>query len=106
MSRVYATEDDTGRRFLARIECDENGCDAKILPGPDIGQSGWVKCGGRDGDYTWENDYCVDHAHRVPVCDGKYIAIVDDKPAYHQCNPGGEGCCGIGCLAIRKRGQK
>lgn len=45
MSRIYAVEEGTSRRFLARIECDASGCEASIKPNPEIATSGWVKCG-------------------------------------------------------------
>jgi len=60
MSRIYATEDDTGRRCLVRLECDGPGCEATIKPHPEIAKSGWTMRGidfgpGRDG-LEW--DYC------------------------------------------------
>ena len=64
MSRVYATEEDTGRRFLLRLECDAAGCLATIEPHPEITQSGWMRCGYRDRSGTvFEYDYCPEHAH-------------------------------------------
>lgn len=65
MARVYAVEEVTGRRFLAKIVCDA--CDEFILPNADIANSGWVKCGilrGPSGDYD-EWDYCPGHAGLV-----------------------------------------
>lgn len=63
MARVYAVEEETDHRFLVRIECDEPGCNASILPNPDIATNGWVKrgCWG-DGASTFESAYCPDHA--------------------------------------------
>jgi len=79
MSRVYATEEGTGRRFLARIECDY--CDASIKPHPNIAQSGWKRWGTgpgfplRAGDYD-EFDCCPDHTHKIP--DG----VIEDSEDY------------------------
>ena len=52
------SRDDKGR--LAYIECD--GCDAKIRPGPDIAESGWMKCGTIEGWFAvaTQYDYCPD----------------------------------------------
>lgn len=61
MSRVYATREDTGKRFLVELECDGNGCAAAIKPSPDIARSGWAKRGFRwgqsQGEWT-EFHYC------------------------------------------------
>ncbi len=69
MSRIYAREEDSGRRFLARIECDAASCRAFIRPNPNIAESGWIKCGQVDasGEHRWERDYCDDHAHLAPL---------------------------------------
>ena len=62
MSRVYATEDGTKRRFLVRLECDGPGCEATIKPHPEINKSGWTKRGQDNGPGTdkLEWDYCPD----------------------------------------------
>jgi hypothetical protein len=66
VSRVYAVEEGTGRRFLLRIECDGSGCSKSIAPRPDIAESGWVKRMQDDGPGTdklrW--DFCPDCAVR------------------------------------------
>lgn len=60
MSRVYAIEEHTGRRFLFRIDFDY--CDASIKPHPDIAKSGWTQRGNFENGihYTW--DCCPDHS--------------------------------------------
>lgn len=58
MSRIYATEEDSGCRFLLRIECDGNLCKASIAPNPEISKSGWRKHGVRKHDCRFEYDYC------------------------------------------------
>lgn len=72
MSKIYAYEDD-GTRHLVRIECDESGCDAILLPGPHVPDSGWQRCGVRHPDptlcYDW--DYCPLHVPNWPA-DGTY----------------------------------
>lgn len=65
MSRIYATEEDSGRRFLVRLECDEPGCSEKLLPGPSVSESGWVKVGEMDRGTSLEWDYCQEHAPSI-----------------------------------------
>jgi hypothetical protein len=60
VSRRYARDEDTGERFLHRIECDAPGCRASIKPNPQIAESGWVKRG-YGADVT--ADYCPDPPH-------------------------------------------
>jgi hypothetical protein len=62
MSRVYATEEDSGARVLVRLECDAAMCDAKIRPHPEIAQSGWVKSVVVRHGTRFEYAYCPEHA--------------------------------------------
>ncbi len=65
MGRVYANEEETGRRVLLRLECDEPGCPAGIKPNPDIARSGWKKHGSYDAvarQDVAEFIYCPEHA--------------------------------------------
>jgi hypothetical protein len=66
MGRIYAIEEDTGRRFLAHIECDY--CDASIIPGPYM--SGWKKWGTfrHFGDGTDNEEFycCPDCTGNIP----------------------------------------
>ncbi len=64
MSRVYAAEEGTGRRFLARIECDAPGCEQSVRPHAEIAQSGWTKRGNDHGlgSDKYERDYCPEHS--------------------------------------------
>jgi hypothetical protein len=66
LSRIYAVEEDSGRRVLIRIECDGPMCTAKITPSPDIAQSRWVTWGCKKWDTKFEYAYCPDHADLVP----------------------------------------
>ncbi len=63
MSRVYAFEEGSGRRFLVRLECDRSGCDASIKPHLEIADSGWMKRGINDprqgGRSEWH--FCPRH---------------------------------------------
>jgi len=62
MSRIYATEDN-GTKHLVALECDY--CEARIRPGPDIGESGWEKRGvyyGPGDDRNTQVDLCPEHA--------------------------------------------
>ena len=67
MSRVYAVEEGTGRRFIVRIECDGPICCETITPRSDIAESGWVKRGIDNGSGTdrLEWDYCPMCANRM-----------------------------------------
>lgn len=60
MSRIYATEEGSGRRFLVRVECDGPGCEESIKPHPRISESGWTRYGQDHGPGTekLEWDYC------------------------------------------------
>lgn len=63
--RHYAVREDTGKRVLVSLECDQ--CGATIKPGPGINRSGWIKVGGDMGAGTdkFEYDYCRECAsHR------------------------------------------
>jgi hypothetical protein len=60
MGRVYAVEEESKRRFLLRLECDEPGCSRHTKPG-DI--EGWLKRGQTDGfGNSLEWYYCPVHA--------------------------------------------
>lgn len=59
--RIYAIEEGTGRRRLVRIECDKDGCDAVLVPGPGVLNSGWTLGGYRDGKEKYWFDRCPDH---------------------------------------------
>ncbi len=65
MTSIYAAREDTGKRVLLHIECDE--CNATIKPHPEIAQSGWkYVASGRitQPDY-WRTDYCPECWDRV-----------------------------------------
>jgi hypothetical protein len=59
--RIYG-QDDSGKRLLLRLECDSDGCGAKIRPHPEIAVSGWVGCGSREYGSWIEWDYCPSHS--------------------------------------------
>lgn len=65
MSNVYATEEETGKQILVKIECDF--CHGYIKPHAEIATSGWMKAGTiwPDGSHT--------ESHACPRCyaDGK-----------------------------------
>jgi len=52
MSRIYATEDDNGRRHLVRLECDAPGCAASTKPGKQAAIDGWTEGGSDNGPGT------------------------------------------------------
>jgi hypothetical protein len=60
MSRIYATREDTGEKFLLALKCDR--CGAEIKPNPDISQSGWMKRGWDNGVVKSAIDLCPDCA--------------------------------------------
>lgn len=64
--RHYATDEDTGERFLRYISCDHGCCPEKIKPHPEISSSGWTKKGGTNPPHRpedkRENDYCPEHS--------------------------------------------
>ena len=64
--RIYAYEDG-GKKHLVALECDD--CGARIKPGPDIAESGWVKAGcfknNHDPSYSFEYAFC-------PSCAGHH----------------------------------
>ncbi len=62
MSRVYAVEEGSGKRFLVRLECDKNGCTEVIKPYREIASSGWTKHGIRENGTSLEWDYCPRHS--------------------------------------------
>lgn len=61
MARIYATEDNTGRRILVRITCDYIGCERSVRP--TSSKTGWEKHGWDYGPGTdkVETYYCPDH---------------------------------------------
>jgi hypothetical protein len=68
VSRVYAVEEGTARRFLVRLECDEPCCRETITPGPYSAQSGWTKRGTLDlrTRESLEWNHCPVHSSSGP----------------------------------------
>jgi hypothetical protein len=63
MGRVYATEDESGRRVLVRIKCDAAGCDASVPPGHNLGwmRFGRYRCPGASENMS-DLVYCPKHS--------------------------------------------